>query len=170
MGRRFLHEGRVVHAASIGLEKVHYQPAARREMAARAAQAAELLLHREQVLERPEGDVDEAEGFAQLKIGHIAVDQPDTITDRGRLVFELCAAARQHRLGEIQAHRTQTCLGHVQQDSSGAATQLEDWLALCPTDLKIKVEILPARYRWRSEEHTSELQSRLHLVCRLLLE
>src|SRR2546429_9441567 len=28
---------------------------------------------------------------------------------------------------------------------------------------------LPAR-RQRSEEHTSELQSRLHLVCRLLLE
>src|SRR2546422_4424558 len=30
-----------------------------------------------------------------------------------------------------------------------------------------------ARVRWgalRSEEHTSELQSRLHLVCRLLLE
>src|SRR2546422_1495311 len=28
-----------------------------------------------------------------------------------------------------------------------------------------------ARYAaWRSEEHTSELQSRLHLVCRLLLE
>src|SRR2546429_5177359 len=27
-----------------------------------------------------------------------------------------------------------------------------------------------ARLRTRSEEHTSELQSRLHLVCRLLLE
>src|SRR5687768_18046127 len=27
-----------------------------------------------------------------------------------------------------------------------------------------------ARSRARSEEHTSELQSRLHLVCRLLLE
>src|SRR5256884_5487328 len=27
-----------------------------------------------------------------------------------------------------------------------------------------------ARYAVRSEEHTSELQSRLHLVCRLLLE
>src|SRR2546422_2095282 len=26
------------------------------------------------------------------------------------------------------------------------------------------------RARYRSEEHTSELQSRLHLVCRLLLE
>src|SRR2546422_3181154 len=28
----------------------------------------------------------------------------------------------------------------------------------------------PARITARSEEHTSELQSRLHLVCRLLLE
>src|SRR2546429_3185763 len=28
----------------------------------------------------------------------------------------------------------------------------------------------PSRPSWRSEEHTSELQSRLHLVCRLLLE
>src|SRR2546422_5386792 len=29
---------------------------------------------------------------------------------------------------------------------------------------------LPTHERPRSEEHTSELQSRLHLVCRLLLE
>ena len=35
-------------------------------------------------------------------------------------------------------------------------------------DIKnIKKEIIKAG---RSEEHTSELQSRLHLVCRLLLE
>src|SRR2546429_2475587 len=30
--------------------------------------------------------------------------------------------------------------------------------------------VLRPRCRTRSEEHTSELQSRLHLVCRLLLE
>src|SRR2546422_7266116 len=30
--------------------------------------------------------------------------------------------------------------------------------------------VLAARQGVRSEEHTSELQSRLHLVCRLLLE
>src|SRR2546422_8239700 len=30
--------------------------------------------------------------------------------------------------------------------------------------------LLPATACLRSEEHTSELQSRLHLVCRLLLE
>src|SRR2546429_5780021 len=33
-----------------------------------------------------------------------------------------------------------------------------------------KVKQHLARDRKRSEEHTSELQSRLHLVCRLLLE
>src|SRR2546422_5042497 len=36
-------------------------------------------------------------------------------------------------------------------------------------NLPIVVRVLPL-VRLRSEEHTSELQSRLHLVCRLLLE
>src|SRR2546429_1078553 len=31
-------------------------------------------------------------------------------------------------------------------------------------------QLKPGDIDWRSEEHTSELQSRLHLVCRLLLE
>src|SRR5687768_13801288 len=35
---------------------------------------------------------------------------------------------------------------------------------------KLARALLPATIRTRSEEHTSELQSRLHLVCRLLLE
>src|SRR2546429_3385786 len=35
----------------------------------------------------------------------------------------------------------------------------------------IPLSFRPAVYKlYRSEEHTSELQSRLHLVCRLLLE
>src|SRR2546422_4450190 len=39
-----------------------------------------------------------------------------------------------------------------------------------PDDYTLKAVLeSPAAY-WRSEEHTSELQSRLHLVCRLLLE
>src|SRR2546422_7491477 len=43
--------------------------------------------------------------------------------------------------------------------------------------VRLRPRVLPqrgrargARNRPRSEEHTSELQSRLHLVCRLLLE
>src|SRR2546422_11010136 len=34
----------------------------------------------------------------------------------------------------------------------------------------LPMEPIYRRTWWRSEEHTSELQSRLHLVCRLLLE
>src|SRR2546429_6186042 len=36
--------------------------------------------------------------------------------------------------------------------------------------LRLSPETLPDWRTERSEEHTSELQSRLHLVCRLLLE
>src|SRR2546422_7731989 len=41
-------------------------------------------------------------------------------------------------------------------------------LAECRATI-FKVNVVPGR-PGRSEEHTSELQSRLHLVCRLLLE
>src|SRR2546422_2487078 len=39
-----------------------------------------------------------------------------------------------------------------------------------PTDRFLFFKNLQERASLRSEEHTSELQSRLHLVCRLLLE
>src|SRR5690554_7234235 len=39
-----------------------------------------------------------------------------------------------------------------------------------PRDIKQTVDKRIAGYTSRSEEHTSELQSRPHLVCRLLLE
>src|SRR2546429_8130065 len=35
---------------------------------------------------------------------------------------------------------------------------------------RVNVELSETNVHLRSEEHTSELQSRLHLVCRLLLE
>src|SRR5687768_18245419 len=38
------------------------------------------------------------------------------------------------------------------------------------THLRVAVALDPRASQARSEEHTSELQSRLHLVCRLLLE
>src|SRR2546429_4073474 len=36
--------------------------------------------------------------------------------------------------------------------------------------VEITLGVIGAQQVFRSEEHTSELQSRLHLVCRLLLE
>src|SRR5687768_18242408 len=48
----------------------------------------------------------------------------------------------------------------------GAADVLEEPLGLAERGGAVTLQEL----RDRSEEHTSELQSRLHLVCRLLLE
>src|SRR2546429_6525393 len=44
--------------------------------------------------------------------------------------------------------------------TSMTSSSSAQWLPFLPTALTVQ----------RSEEHTSELQSRLHLVCRLLLE
>src|SRR5690348_18020160 len=47
-----------------------------------------------------------------------------------------------------------------------------EYLALRSRVVVSKAELLEHLYdfNWRSEEHTSELQSPVHLVCRLLLE
>src|SRR5687768_18060042 len=51
----------------------------------------------------------------------------------------------------------------------GAEAVIPHVFLLDPTD-GAPTRILEAELGKRSEEHTSELQSRLHLVCRLLLE
>src|SRR2546422_4358743 len=60
------------------------------------------------------------------------------------------------------------------QDSTGAVTgQVVDGTTQQPlANVEVAIAGTPHRMlsRNRSEEHTSELQSRLHLVCRLLLE
>src|SRR2546429_4917024 len=50
----------------------------------------------------------------------------------------------------------------------GEAVLDQDLVVLAVDQLPLEGE--PRRLGTRSEEHTSELQSRLHLVCRLLLE
>src|SRR2546422_2800512 len=56
----------------------------------------------------------------------------------------------------------------------GTAATIVTWGATVYTALEIAdefdLEVIDLRTIVRSEEHTSELQSRLHLVCRLLLE
>src|SRR5258705_11595533 len=47
---------------------------------------------------------------------------------------------------------------------------LEQVRSLAPFDQKVIREVLDIITSGRSEEHTSELQSLRHLVCRLLLE
>src|SRR2546429_6762837 len=53
--------------------------------------------------------------------------------------------------------------------SSNCSTTRRE-LTPAPGEAEPPGELGPALWVTRSEEHTSELQSRLHLVCRLLLE
>src|SRR5439155_22593823 len=67
-------------------------------------------------------------------------------------VVQITAGAGQIGITPSGGFNTVSTAGHVQPQSDNVA------------DLGLSVT------RWRSEEHTSELQSRGHLVCRLLLE
>src|SRR2546429_7298330 len=67
----------------------------------------------------------------------------DPVVLRGRLPLSLRATRKPHK---VEPRADRGALGRT--GPSGAALSLDP----------------------RSEEHTSELQSRLHLVCRLLLE
>src|SRR2546422_1359298 len=59
----------------------------------------------------------------------------------------------------------------IRQDLCDEAIRLTSLLVEHPTGNRPKTHaLLSLMLLSRSEEHTSELQSRLHLVCRLLLE
>src|SRR5256884_871215 len=58
----------------------------------------------------------------------------------------------------------------LQQETRGRESAEQSQSARGDAFVVSALEILARRYTQRSEEHTSELQSRLHLVCRLLLE
>src|SRR5687768_17927079 len=54
--------------------------------------------------------------------------------------------------------------------ASTTSTELASTVRVGPTNSKVWSASIKQPTPARSEEHTSELQSRLHLVCRLLLE
>src|SRR5687768_17825769 len=69
-----------------------------------------------------------------------------------------------HFLVEIEASKQRGSFVDPRRASPPVGDWADDWLAA-------QADLSPTtRNRYRSEEHTSELQSRLHLVCRLLLE
>src|SRR5690625_6995849 len=69
-----------------------------------------------------------------------------------------------------------TCLGFLPHNLTRARIFMGDsgsmllGLLLAASTIAVTGQVDPARLSGRSEEHTSELQSRGHLVCRLLLE
>src|SRR3989442_7360680 len=59
---------------------------------------------------------------------------------------------------------------HEIREKASGRLVVEGSARLVAVDTQGKLVKLPRALRERSEEHTSELQSRPHLVCRLLLE
>src|SRR2546422_4351528 len=99
--------------------------------------------------------VDQVTGQPALNFGYPVLDE------RGTLKRVLFASLKLSLLSEAA--------GHVGLPSGGALTVVDrrgNVLARYPEAEKWVGKSLSGR----SEEHTSELQSRLHLVCRLLLE
>src|SRR2546422_7290202 len=81
-------------------------------------------------------------------------------------LFRSCEVACRPRLAADEPHDEGATAGRVLRHDGPVLGELEPHyagrLALDPDRVHEHVQ--------RSEEHTSELQSRLHLVCRLLLE
>src|SRR2546422_7113363 len=94
--------------------------------------------------------------FACTSIHFFFFQAEDGIRDVAVTGVQTCALPISHRLGDPARHH-----------SPGEAHRGP--LAADPGARPARKTRQP-RLRRRSEEHTSELQSRLHLVCRLLLE
>src|SRR5687768_17869291 len=63
-----------------------------------------------------------------------------------------------------------TTLFRSRQRPTGAPAKVLGWVIRGSASPRSTASTASSCSRVRSEEHTSELQSRLHLVCRLLLE
>src|SRR5690625_6711943 len=71
----------------------------------------------------------------------------------------------------VLAYFQQQLQGAQQAMAIAEVLPLTAWFRRCEEDLILSGQTVPAAYVLdaRSEEHTSELKSRVHLVCRLLL-
>src|SRR5258707_3583465 len=81
-------------------------------------------------------------------------------------LFPYTTLFRSHRLSHLEL----AALSSIDRSHLTFDEQLSYDLARRRFELEIEGERFGSLDPWRSEEHTSELQSRQYLVCRLLLE
>src|SRR2546429_2171329 len=78
---------------------------------------------------------------------------------------DVCSSDLHHRVGRQAALAAAQAHGAARRMKAHAHLLRRGDGVVQPSAIRIQVQVVA-----RSEEHTSELQSRLHLVCRLLLE
>src|SRR6266436_9273368 len=81
--------------------------------------------------------------------------------------WALAEAVRPSRNTIARPAAVKLATGRQPKPATNGLPRLAVFLALC---FEGPIGVDPLIFPMRSEEHTSELQSRLHLVCRLLLE
>src|SRR2546430_6443196 len=87
-------------------------------------------------------------------------------TSPGDFISKICVVRLKTQLDRVQARIAQSAQTIViQTDAAGDEVRVKVCLACCANQIG---QVTPGE--WRSEEHTSELQSQSNLVCRLLLE
>src|SRR3712207_7551092 len=86
-------------------------------------------------------------------------------------LFPYTTLFRSREVVEAQEHHRLALLRRQRLDRADDPADRHDLAVPAPLDLgELAVDLPPKRGLDRSEEHTSELQSRQYLVCRLLLE
>src|SRR5947207_10644103 len=107
-------------------------------------------------------------GFEELSsLAHDLEDvlTPDIARNNGAKLAEIVLAAADVFSSMLDAYR-----GEGQLPSAAPIREKIRQLVARPEPKNIVPYKLSGRFAWRSEEHTSELQSHSDLVCRLLLE
>src|SRR5689334_5670896 len=112
-------------------------------------------------------------GVVQQVLGRLAEDVPDDAT-----ILEFCRAALAAQTAFVTDRRLITVyddpielIPMPEIDRGVAVAYCDSPGPLEPVPQPTFIAVSPAPADWtRSEEHTSELQSQFHLVCRLLLE
>src|SRR2546422_4702564 len=107
----------------------------------------------------------------RLKIPVHLVGTPDGVRNAGGVLDQVMREVEievlpEHIPDRVELDVTPLAIGHSRHVRD---LQIPNVTILSGADLTIAT-VVPPRAEERSEEHTSELQSRLHLVCRLLLE
>src|SRR5687768_10583989 len=136
------------------------------------------------------GSIDNIEHLKSAKAFSYVIDSVTNepllaeLIDRSDVVFHLAAAVGVKLIVEQPVHTIETNVHGTEVVLKHANKKKKLVFILSTSEVYGKSADVPFRegadltlgpsskHRWayRSEEHTSELQSRLHLVCRLLLE
>src|SRR5690625_6873969 len=97
--------------------------------------------------------------------------KPHQLVTHAQAKLAMTAASNPHATGLVQRYkRIKRLANNTPNRLNPISAAMGSAIKTCNESFAVSGSINERAYKGRSEEHTSELQSRGHLVCRLLLE